>query len=88
MIVHLIVAQLREVHLHHEDVPDARDRRAGNDSPQHPRAVEVAMLARVRQDLENRTRWRDDPPRYGYGLVLSPGHERASFERRPSPSLI
>src|SRR6202035_460161 len=75
MVVHLVVADMGEVHLHHEDVSHARDHRGGTRSPQTLRAIELRMPQRIGEDLEDVVRWSADPPRYGNRLVLIVSHE-------------
>jgi hypothetical protein len=76
VVDHLVVAQLVDVHVHHEDVSHAADRGARHHAPHHSRTVELAVPARVGQDREDDARGCADPPRYGDGLVFTPGHER------------
>jgi len=85
VVVHLIVADMGEVHLHHEDVSHARDHRSGTRSPQTLRAIELRMAHRIGQDLEDDVRRSTDPPRYGNRLVLTVSHEThfPSLEQPP-----
>jgi len=75
VVVHLIVAEVGEVHLHHEDVSHARDHRGRTRSPQTLRAIELRVPRGIGQDLEDVMRWSTDPPRYGNRLVLIVSHE-------------
>ena len=63
VIVHLIVAEMGKVHLHHEDVSHSRDHRSGTRSAQALRAVELRMPRRTGKDLEDVVGWSADPPR-------------------------
>src|SRR5690349_22017286 len=75
VVVHLVVAEVGEVHLHHEDVSHTRYHRGGTRSPQTLRAVELQMPRRIRKDLEDVVRWGADPPRYGNRLIRVVSHE-------------
>src|SRR6185312_8817826 len=75
VVVHLVVAEMGEVHLHHEDVSHTRDQCGGTRSPQTPRAVKLQMPRGIGKNLEDAVRWSADPPRYGNRLVLIVSHE-------------
>src|SRR5580704_18689205 len=62
MVVHLVVAEMREVHPHHEDVSHPRDHRGRTRSPQTLRAVELRMPRRIDKDLEDVVHRGADPP--------------------------
>jgi hypothetical protein len=74
VVVHLVVAEVGVVHLHHEDVSHVGDHRGRTRSPQALRAVELQMPRRISQDLEDVVGRRADPPRYGHGLALTVSH--------------
>jgi hypothetical protein len=67
---------MRKVHLHHEDVSDARDHHGGTRSPQAFGAVELGMPRRIGQDLEDVVRWGADAPGYGDRLAAIVSHAR------------
>src|SRR6266699_6657942 len=88
VVVHLIIAEMGEVHLHHEDVSHARDHRGGTRSPQTLRAIKLRVPHRIGKDLEDGVRWSRDSPRDGNRLVLTVSHEtHLPFLWQPPPGI-
>jgi hypothetical protein len=75
VVVHLVVAEVGVVHLHHEGVPRARDHPGGRRPAQALRAVEVRVPGRVGEDPEDVPRGGGDPPGQCHGLVFIVRHE-------------
>ena len=60
VVVHLVVTESRKIHIHDEDIADARNQFIALRSAKHPRAVEMGVRFRIAQDPEDlRHRSRD-----------------------------
>jgi hypothetical protein len=75
VVIHLVVAEMGEVHLHHEDISHRRDHRGGDRSAQAFRAIEFLMPPRIGENLKDGPRRGADSSRYRNRPALIVTHE-------------